>query len=181
MTSRKHYLYEKENNLCKKYKTYNLDTKKIYIAGFDVFDTDALKIADYYKEICFNNGFIGLFPGDNEKEEAKEIFEANKNLIKECDIVVANLNNFRGYCMDEGTAYELGYADALGKILYGYMLDTTDMKNYIPNNNFIDENGFIVEDFGYPRNLMIAESTNIVKGNFEDCIKKIRRDLTKKR
>lgn len=154
---------------------------KIYIAGFDVFDTDAKQIEDYYKEICFRNGFIGLFPGDNNKTTSKEIFEANKNLIKNCDIVVANLNNFRGYGMDEGTAYELGYADALGKILYGYMLNIADMKNYIPNKNFIDEEGFIVEDFGYPRNLMIAESTKIVAGNFEDCVKQLKLDLTKKK
>ena len=42
-----------------------------------------------------------------------------------------------------------------------------------------DSDGYNVEDFDKPINLMIAESTNIVKGDFESCVKRLKRDLTK--
>ena len=38
-----------------------------------------------------------------EQKIAQDIFIANKNLIEECDIVVANLNSFRGKESDSGT------------------------------------------------------------------------------
>ena len=44
-----------------------------------------------------------------------------------------------------------------------------------------DDEGYNVEDFGLPINLMIAESVNIVEGDFEDCVKRLKLDLTKHR
>ncbi len=145
--------------------------EKIYIAGFDVFCENAFEIGEYYKNICKKYNFIGLYPLDNELETSKEIFLGNINLIEQSDIIVANLNNFRGDTMDDGTAFEIGYGYAKNKLLYGYMDDVRDLITKIGNK---DSNGFIVEDFKKPINLMIAESVNIVEGNFEDCIKKLR-------
>lgn len=145
--------------------------EKIYIAGFDVFCENATRIGEYYKNICKKYNFIGLYPLDNELETSKEIFLGNINLIEQSDIIVANLNNFRGDTMDDGTAFEIGYGYAKNKLLYGYMDDVRDLITKIGNK---DSNGFIVEDFKKPINLMIAESVNIVEGNFEDCIKKLR-------
>ncbi len=152
--------------------------KKIYIAGFDVFSDDAIKIGNEYKVICESYGFEGLYPLDNDLEGSKEIFNGNIGLINQCDIIVANLNNFRGQTMDDGTAFELGYGLASGKILYGYIDSDIDMVSKI---GYKDKDGYNVENFGKSRNLMIAESTTIVEGDFEDCVKRLKLDLTKKR
>ena len=145
--------------------------KKIYIAGFDVFSPNAKEIGENYKKICEENGFIGLYPLDGVAEGANNIFKADIFQIDESDIIVANLNPFRGKLMDDGTAFELGYGFANNKTLYGYMDDTRSM---IEKDGTVDEQGYFVEDVSNPINLMIAESTTIIQGDFENCIKKIK-------
>ena len=149
--------------------------KKIYIAGPDVFSYNAKEIGERNKKICEEYGFIGLYPLDNDCSEedgrplSARIFEADVKQIEEADIVVANLTPFRGHCMDDGTAWEIGYAYAKSKKIYGYTADGRSLRNRIGTE---DEHFFSVEDFGYPVNLMIAESViRIVRGNFEDCIR----------
>jgi len=103
---------------------------KIYIAGPDVFELDAKKIGRRLCLLCEDYGFLGFYPLDNEiqasapNKMAKDIFCANKKMIDDCDIVIANLNPFRGKEADSGTVWEVGYAVALGKQVYGYMSDT---------------------------------------------------------
>ncbi len=155
----------------------NETQKKIYIAGFDVFCDDAKQIGEDYKRICSEYGFLGFYPLDNDEEHSNAIFLGNVSLINQCDIIVANLNDFRGATMDDGTAFELGYGYAKNKILYGYMDHLQEM---ILKIGAKDENGYNVEDFGHPINLMIAESTTIIRGNFEDCIKQLSLDLEPK-
>jgi len=74
---------------------------KIYPAGPDVFEKNAIEQGNTLKELCQQYGFKGLFPLDNEivcdgtpYEVAKTIREANIALLKECDIIMANLNHF---------------------------------------------------------------------------------------
>jgi nucleoside 2-deoxyribosyltransferase len=148
-----------------------MEKKKIYIAGPDVFAPDAVIVGARNKAICENYGFIGLYPLDNEASTSREIFQGNRALIEESDYVVANLDFFRGQCMDDGTAWEIGYADALGKVIFGYMADTRSLLSKIGEK---DKFGNYVEDFGHPINLMIFEScTGIFQGDFESCIKAI--------
>ncbi len=160
--------------------------KKIYIAGPDVFELDSIEIGKKFCNICTKYGYKGLYPLDNivdfnqEKNKiAQDIFVANVEFIKQADIVIANLNPFRGKEADSGTVWECGFAYGLGKKVYGYM-DNTD--SYLEQfnqdeklsieNGFIDKNKKIIEDFDYPINLMIAcSSIEIVKGNFEDVLK----------
>ncbi len=142
--------------------------KKIYLAGFDVFYPDAVQRGQAMKEACAQYGFCGLYPLDNEADDVHEIFEGNKALIRSADLVLANLNPFRGHEMDSGTAFEIGYAHALGKELWGYLDDGRTMREKLGET---DANGCSVENFGHPLNLMIAECTHIVQGDFFDCLK----------
>ena len=84
------------------------------------------------------------------------------------------MNCFRGIEPDSGTAFELGYAYAVGKKLYCCLWDIRTLRGKIGET---DAAGMMVEDFGFPFNLMISVPTSIVQVNFEDCIKRI--DLTK--
>ena len=48
--------------------------EKIYLAGPDVFSKNSIQIGESHKRICKENGFIGLYPLDNEiKEISKDI------------------------------------------------------------------------------------------------------------
>lgn len=148
-----------------------MEKKKIYIAGPEVFAPNAKAIGSRSEAICEKYGFVGLFPLDNMLTTSIDIYHANCALIEECDLVVANLDCFRGQCMDDGTAWEIGYASAIGKPIYGYMADTRSLRRRIGTK---DKKGNLVEDFGHPVNLMIYESCVIVfQGDFESCIKAI--------
>lgn len=151
----------------------NKGMKKIYTAGFDVFYEDALKRGEALKAICKKYGFRGLYPLDNHCENSRDIFLGNIDLIDEADIICANLNDFRGKDADSGTAFEIGYAYAKGKKLYGYRSSSLSLKETIGEK---DEAGFLTEDFGLSVNLMLGESCKIVTGDFEACIKEIKKD-----
>ena len=102
-------------------------------------------------------------------------------MINQCDIVIANINAFRGKEADSGTIWECGYASALGKKVFGYMkkeqnyIDTFSKdETKLLNNVVVDLDNRFIEDFDYPINLMIACSVeNIVFGTFEDCLKEL--------
>ena len=162
--------------------------KKIYIAGFDVFELNAVEIGKTYVKLCEAYGYIGLFPLDNEvdfsqdkKKIAMDIFLGNKKLIDEADIVIANLNPFRGKEADSGTIWECGYAAGQGKEVYAYIEDggtyidkfAADEKMLL-DNDYVDVNMRSIEDFDYPFNLMIACSVKeTVIGGFEDVLKRL--------
>lgn len=165
---------------------------KIYIAGPDVFELDAKEIGNQYVSMCEDFGFIGLYPLDNEIKSdsphnmAEKIYYANKEMIESCDIVIANLNQFRGKEPDSGTIWEIGYAVALGKEVYGYMADTKSYLSRFKNdekkqfNEFIiDNDKRIIEDFELPVNLMIACSVQIIKGDFQEALNTINHHIKK--
>ena len=139
--------------------------KKIYLAGWEVFRPDAIEIGTKLKELCKKHGFIGLYPLDNECDTAEEIYNGNITLINEADYVIANVNTFRGFEPDSGTCFEIGYATALGKPVAAYTNQTRPMIEWVK-----DEDGYTVEDFGFPVNLMISVGADIVTGTAEDAI-----------
>ena len=102
--------------------------KRIYLAGPEVFLRNAKEVGEQKKARCKEYGFEGVFPLDNEVEvkgkSSREIglciSGINEDLIKTCDVVIANLTPFRGPSADVGTAYEIGFAHALGKLVFAY-------------------------------------------------------------
>ena len=101
---------------------------RIYLAGPEVFLSNAKEVGEHKKELCRKYGFEGVFPLDNEVDakdkSAKElglcISAVNEDLIKSCDLIIANITPFRGPSADVGTAYEMGFAHALGKKVLAY-------------------------------------------------------------
>lgn len=162
--------------------------QRIYLAGPEVFLEDAKEAGQRKKDICVKYGFEGVFPLDQEvKLErgdtcqggfnsirvhplARKIREANENLIRRCDLVVANMTPFRGVSADVGTAYEVGFARALGIpcFLYSNKIDEYFVRVVDENwgvwyqwddgRAMIDDSGLrymSVEKFGLPDNLML--------------------------
>ena len=153
--------------------------KKIYIAGPDVFEKDSIEIGKRLLSLCEEYGYKGLYPLDNvvdfsqeKRKIAQDIYFANVAMIDDADIVIANLNTFRGKEADSGTVWECGYAFAKGKKVYGYMQSTRAYREQFDAE--FDEKGRVVEDFDYPINLMIACScSEIIEGSFLDVLKKL--------
>ncbi len=170
--------------------------KKIYIAGPEVFLPNAKEVLEQHKVVCSKYGFIGLSPLDNKIEGvtglelARQIFLVDCKQIDECDIVVANCNSFRGAVIDDGTAFEMGYAKAKNKLIYGYINQIKPLTQIVletiptdPHSSgfFVDKQGYLVnENFGNSINLMLEfgikeAGGELVEGTFADCIAKIRK------
>ena len=86
-----------------------------YIAG-PLFDEGERWFIESIDELVRRAGFDTFLPHrDNPPKTADNvqlIYENDRSAIDRCDVVVANLN---GITTDDGTAWELGYAFALGK------------------------------------------------------------------
>ena len=154
--------------------------KKIYLAGPDVFLPHAIEHGNWMKMLCADYGHEGLFPIDNviqgpsPSDIANKIMEANKAMIVQCDIVIANLSPFRGPEPDSGTVWEVGYAQGLGKEVLAYSCDRRSLKEKTQcilnlGNSATDKEGMSIEDFGLTHNLMYAHL--VLSDSFEGCLK----------
>lgn len=150
---------------------------RIYVAGFDVFYPDWKEKRYFqYRELCQKYGFemqAQKAAADEGKTLGERIFLKNIHYIDSCDYVAANLNTFRGREPDSGTCFEIGYAYAQGKKIYGYLDDARTMIEKIGAR--ADEDGFTVEDFDLPVNLMLGCSVTVIQGDLEHCLKEIRK------
>ena len=147
--------------------------RRVYLAGPDVFLPDPLQAAAAKKQLCAAYGFVGVFPLDVElelqglspRQAALCISRANEALIRGAELVVAHVTPFRGPSADVGTAYEMGFARALGKRVFAYTNVEADFPartaRFVqrvrrrPNGDCEDENGLQIEAFGLDDNLML--------------------------
>jgi len=155
--------------------------KTIYLAGPDVFEPDAIGQGKHLKALCREYGFEGFYPLDNIIEpcatpqlHAAAIRKANIELIKKADIIMANLNPFRGFEPDSGTVYEVGFAEALGKPVVAYAADRRNMMERLRDVQKLSsdawqcQEGKIIEDFSHSHNLMFAHT--VVASDPESCL-----------
>ena len=165
----------------------------VYIAGPECFMPDGKERAAAALKLCDELGFEGISPamghplGDEidfsqgKQCAAKQIFRNNIKFINHCDLIVANMNNFRGWEPDGGTCFEIGYGYSQGKKIYVFMDDTRPCyEKYIGNIHFDgvfwrDDNGAFFESGVI--NLMISGHATVVEGTFEDALRKAREDF----
>lgn len=165
---------------------------RLYLAGFDVFRPDAIAHGQALQALCAQAGMEGLYPLDNQApagltgpDLAHWIYRANVQLIQSADGVMANLNPFRGAEPDSGTAFEVGYAVALGKPVWAYTQQAGSVIEQVSvgqasdaaGPRHLDANGYTVEDFGMNLNLMLACSATVVVGDAGECLKRIAHHL----
>jgi nucleoside 2-deoxyribosyltransferase len=150
---------------------------RVYLAGPDVFFRDAEAWAVRRKAICAEHGLVAVSPLDPlaqevagwaELPEWQRIASRNEAHIRGCDAVIANLTPFRGPSADAGTVYEVGFARALGRVVFGY----TNCKARFtqrtidfamehggaigsPGRIWRDRDGLLIEQFRRFDNLMI--------------------------
>lgn len=146
----------------------NMMPKTAYLAGPDVFFADAQAHAARKVAICAKHGLRGLPPlnedlgdlSDVGNEEAwRRIYDKDIAMMEASDLIIANLTPFGGVSADSGTLIEVGWFLGRGKPVFGYSNTATGfssrMSDYLALTNK-DGQGFLVESFGLPDNLMIA-------------------------
>ncbi|KTT38130.1 nucleoside 2-deoxyribosyltransferase [Pseudomonas oryzihabitans] len=165
---------------------------RVYLAGPDVFRPDAVAHGSALKALCAEQGCEGLFPLDNAipaelttaHEQAAWIYRANLALIDAADAVLANLDFFRGAEPDSGTCFEVGYAVARGKPVVGYVPEQGSLAERIRARHpawvgpeLLDREGWTLEEFGLPLNLMLAVPARIVVGGPAEALAVLREQL----
>lgn len=165
----------------------------LYLAGPDVFRPDARERGQMLKDACAAFGFEGLFPLDQDvpaqiidpAAQAAWIYRANIGLIERADAVLANLDFFRGPEPDSGTCFEVGYAVAKGKPVYGYIPEHGSFAERIrlrhPEavgaDGVLDVRGWLFEEFGLPLNLMLSVPAPLVVGDARTALARLRREV----
>ncbi len=168
---------------------------KAYLAGTEIFYPDSEQTQEKYHRLCEKYGIIGFYPSDvapddQYKEYVKkddslhemevQLFTHDLNHILRTDIIIANLNDYRGNEPDSGTAVECGIAWGRGHRCFAFIDDARPMQQRFKGVTKVDENGRLtdkdgatIEDFDLPLNLMFSDFT-IFEGDFEAALKGVR-------
>ncbi len=156
-------------------------TPKAYLAGPDVFDPAYDALLEARSRACRAYGLQPLSPVDTGFTTAAAIYRNNGRLIRDADVVIANIEPFRGPHCDVGTAWEIGFAVALDKRVFAFSRDRRLLVERIPAGTVPghDANGRLIENFGLAENLMIAESVHDghIHPTFEEAMKAAARFL----
>lgn len=178
------------------YRTDSQNSRPVaYLSGPERYDEDAARKYGMMKQVCERHGIDARTPldwadevkelhTDNLYTRTANLFDNYQQQVRNCDLIIADLNDYRGYECCNDTGFECGMAFQLGKALYGYMDDARPMKERVPHlgeaREFRDMTGCNVENFDYPLNLMFGCSMEILEGRFEDVIERIASDFFKK-
>lgn len=146
-------------------------TQRVYLAGPDVFRIDALDVGRAKKAACARHGFAGVFPMDpapdarpRNEADPHNIYRVCIAHMAQCQILIADMTPFRGPSMDVGTAFEMGFAKALGMAVFSYGDGLGPYNGRVPVGSFDDGlpardvDGLLIEEFGLQDNLMVALS-----------------------
>ena len=156
----------------------------VYLADFEMFLPSCPETVAYWKKTCEKYGLIGLFPGEGDPVKPGEnywqrVFEHDYNYMKQSDMCIAQLDDWRGHEADSGTCFELGWFVAKHLPSYGFYTGKAPLINRdIPrskNLSNVDDHGYFIEDKEFPFENMftlvkIAES-------FEAACKMARQDF----
>lgn len=167
---------------------------RVYLADVNRYEADAKEIYGRLKALLASHGLQAVTPCDwaegfpeaecgNPYGMAAALTENYRLLMKSCDAVIADLNDYRGYECSNDVGFECGMGFEMGKRLFGYMDDARPCIEKIPHlgesAEYRDMTGCNVENFNYPANLMFGSSMEIYEGTLESVIEQIAGSLKK--
>ena len=191
-------------------KTAVAGRPRVYLAGPDVFHRDVRRLGDRKKALCRGYGFEGVYPGDVEagitrgtrEEMGLSISKVNEDRIRTCQLVIAHITPFRGPSADVGTAYEMGFAHAIGLKVFAYSNVSSsftersvrllgDSVRRDTHEQLRDNDDMAIEEFGFVDNLMLEGCIKLSEGelvvgnapqdqlytwleSFEECLRRAR-------
>lgn len=155
--------------------------KQIYFAGPRLSGVDYEIYARHISKKYRGMGIKLLLPNNSDTQSSEHTYKTNLNRIKSCDGVIADLNPFRGEIEpDCGTAFECGFAAALGKPIIAIVEDqrTLVQKMQASSLGCTEENGVyrsdegdLIEDYGYPLNLMLFHAGGKIVASLDEAIR----------
>ena len=183
-------------------------THKVYIAGPEVFFPNGSKQMALKGRMALEHGFFPSTMAENALDPTGvtpfafgcQISAANEAMMRDADLVIANLTPFRGISADIGTAFEVGFMCALRKPAFGYTNTTRGYFERLSEDFYHGAaqkdaagimrgpDGLMLEDHGMVDNLMldgsVRRSTEVMVAtkvdqaevysslvNFETCVK----------
>ena len=164
----------------------------VYVSDFHRYEADAPERYEEMRKILRENGFDAVFPTDPapgvEEVETDDplakvynLFDRYQQHVRNCDIVLANLNDYLGYEPSTDSGFECGMGYELGKKLFAFMDDNGPVRNRVActekDGKCTDINGYSVENLGSAQNLMFGSSVDILGGGFENAVKKMAEKL----
>lgn len=165
-----------------------IDKPRIYLSTFERYDNDASDKLEEMKKICDKYGLVAISPLDDapmlDRIESDDVYEMAYNQfdhyqqhVRNCDLILANLNDYHGFEPNDDVSFECGMAFQLGKKCFGYVNNFKPMIELVPNKGkefeYRDVNDMKVEDFENPLNLMFGASFTLMDGSFEEVVKKV--------
>jgi Nucleoside 2-deoxyribosyltransferase len=156
---------------------------RIYFAGPDIFHPDFKQHRDHIHSLCAQAGLTPLTPGDTYLEDAHDIFTNNIKMVDQADGLIANLDPFRGPVEpDSGTVFECAYAYARKKFVIAVVSDRRDILTKLKaagagppdGSSGPCPDGYMVENFGLPLNLMLSRSVTALAAGLEEAVEMAR-------
>ncbi len=156
--------------------------KTLYLSGPDRLYPDPDELIARKRALCASADLAARLAGDEVNLSAKagelkarEISAGALANLRACDAVVANLTPWRGPACDPATAFEVGFASALGKPVLAYLnIEDEEDADYrgrveawlgaMPDGTGVwrDANGCEVEDMDLPESpLLWAEARRL--------------------
>ncbi|MDR0386599.1 MAG: nucleoside 2-deoxyribosyltransferase, partial [Treponema sp.] len=146
------------------------------------------KLAEFY-------GFTVVLPNDyplkldhpDPRKNADEIFANLREVIEKTDIIIADLEQFRGAEPDGGTLFEMGMTFAGGGLLYGFTRDKRPIIRKDPYIHLDDSLAVRTRDNqGHPYADMpfvpsVTAAAMLIEGDFHDCLKAVMTDLDERK
>lgn len=164
-------------------KRTNMRKQRLYITGPQRYYPNGLQelmamkyTAEYYGFEVVND-FSVIKPGLSDYEHI------DHSHLDNCDIIIGDVNFFRGGEPESGTIFEMGIAFAKGKKMYSFVRDRRDVIHRYPvatlgkDGELIDEHGMFYATAETVGNIMYMVPSKMVEGSFEDCLKVIVMDL----
>ena len=158
----------------------------LYIAGPQRYEARAEEYFASVKAFAESKGFYALTPmddmpeaveGEDDYTSAYRQFLVNCQHVVDCDIILADLNDFQGWEPESDTSFECGMAFQLGKKLYAHVDNAVRMRERVPSRgeayDWRDACGCNVENFDYPLNLMFSSSMEILQAKSIEAIERI--------
>ncbi|MDB5529454.1 MAG: nucleoside 2-deoxyribosyltransferase protein [Devosia sp.] len=150
-------------------------THKVYIAGPEVFLPNGSEQMALKGRMALEHGFFPSTMAEDALDPTGvtpfafgcQISAANEAMMRDADLVIANLTPFRGISADIGTAFEVGFMCALRKPAFGYTNTTRGYFERLSEDFYHGatrkdaggvmrgRDGLMLEDHGMVDNLML--------------------------
>lgn len=156
---------------------------KLYITGPQKYYPNGLAELKMCKAFAEYHGFEVINDFSYLENGLKEYEPIDRSFLDDCDIVIADVNPFRGGEPESSTIFDLGIAFAKKKKIYTHVRDMRDVIHKYPKAHYnedgkvIDEHGLKYADGYTLGNLMYMVPGKMIEGGFIECMRALLVDL----